>query len=135
PLEIERLNRAFERTWDGVAAKFEDIATRAKNSSVPASTSEPKRTTRSDEDVLAEVLDRVRAIERGLLPPRVSPSPPDGAGGGHGFGAGERVISDKFGAGEVMDNEGSGRNMVVKADFGSAGVTRLVPLFNTLQRL
>ena len=66
---------------------------------------------------------------------RVPPSPPGGAGGDIGFEPGERVISDKFGMGKVVGTEGAGRNAVVKVDFGSEGVKRLVLRFNSLEKL
>jgi DNA helicase-2/ATP-dependent DNA helicase PcrA len=66
---------------------------------------------------------------------RVPPSPPGGAGGDIGFETGERVISDKFGMGKVVGTEGTGRNAVVKVDFGSEGVKRLVLRFNNLEKL
>ena len=66
---------------------------------------------------------------------RVPPSPPGGASGDVGFEVGERVLHDKFGMGKVVGTEGTGRNAVVKVDFGSDGVKRLVLRFNSLDKL
>ena len=65
----------------------------------------------------------------------VPPSPPGAPGGDVGFEVGERVVSDKFGMGKVVGTEGSGRNAVVKVDFGADGVKRLVLRFNRLDKL
>ncbi|MDN4480920.1 UvrD-helicase domain-containing protein [Demequina muriae] len=64
----------------------------------------------------------------------IPPSPPGGAGD-IGFETGDRVVSDKFGMGKVVGTEGAGRNAVVKVDFGSEGVKRLVLRFNNLDKL
>ena len=47
---------------------------------------------------------------------------------------GDRVLSDKFGMGTVVCTEGTGRNAVVKVDFGG-DVKRLVLRFNNLDKL
>ncbi|WP_296664682.1 DNA helicase PcrA [Demequina sp.] len=65
----------------------------------------------------------------------VPPSPPGGGSGDLGFEPGDRVTHDKFGLGKVVGTEGSGRNAVVKVDFGADGVKRLVLRFNALTRL
>ncbi|WP_062069832.1 DNA helicase PcrA [Demequina sediminicola] len=66
---------------------------------------------------------------------RVPPSPPGGGAGDVGFEVGDRVMSDKFGMGKVVGTEGAGRNAVVKVDFGSEGVKRLVLRFNNVEKL
>src|SRR5690554_4631939 len=78
-----------------------------------------------------QVFSRAGAVRTRTVPP----SPPGAPGGDVGFETGERVISDKFGMGKVVGTEGAGRNAVVKVDFGSEGVKRLVLRFNRLDKL
>ena len=78
-----------------------------------------------------QVFSRAGAVRTRNVPP----SPPGGPGGDVGFETGERVVSDKFGMGKVVGTEGAGRNAVVKVDFGTDGVKRLVLRFNRLDKL
>ncbi|UGT59858.1 toll/interleukin-1 receptor domain-containing protein [Nocardia asteroides] len=58
PLSIDVLNPVFDRIWPDLKIKVEEIIAKAENSDkakVPA---------RTDADILAEILERVRAIER-----------------------------------------------------------------------
>jgi hypothetical protein len=59
PLTSELLNDTFEREWPALEAKVDEVI-----KLIGAGGSDPKRRTRDDDDLMAEILERVRATER-----------------------------------------------------------------------
>lgn len=76
PLTSERLRRAFHRAWPDLEEKLQSVEVATEASA--AAGAPPLAPTRSAEDMLREVLDRIRGVEREMT--KLRPSPPPRAG-------------------------------------------------------
>lgn len=130
PLKEERLRKAFERTWPDFAAKLQHLS--------PGEHSEASET-RTETDMVAETLERVRAIERAVahMPRRSSPPlvtgralrPPlalAGIASPDDLAVGNTVLHPTFGLGAVLELGGGPGAEEVLIRFDAYGRKRLV---------
>jgi DNA helicase-2/ATP-dependent DNA helicase PcrA len=50
-----------------------------------------------------------------------------------GFSVGARVSHPMFGKGQVLDREGSGKNLKLTIQFGNYGTKRILPAYTQLE--
>lgn len=122
-LTDQNLARQFTKWWPELAVAIQEAAETVEGDAAESS--------RSPDDILAEVLETVRRLEREVsrdppdlrqadLPVYESEPPPPS------FAEGERVVHPTFGAGVIMDISGTGSDQKAEVDFVEKGRKRLL---------
>lgn len=93
PLDAMRLERAFERTWPELAKRLDKVQAKP--------VIDRDKSSRSQEDMISEVLERVRELQRVVDKPNRVAMTDAVLGDGSPVRRGMRVIHDKAGPGRV----------------------------------